>query len=194
VNAGSIIADEVFKPKDIVVPPCRFSVSWPTRGALKGSVLGQCWKAVETEDGVAQIIVTPLLVKPVEVLDTLVHESIHAVLPEAKHGKAFAKMSEVVGLIGPPKSNTASPELRLRLEEIAERLGPYPHAAPVPSQKTKGQTTRMLKIVCPKQKDLHEGGEAYILRASRKIIELGLGTCGVCGETLEVEESKGEGA
>lgn len=185
----------VFDAAGLNVPELvRVTCGWPTRGALKGTIVGQCLSGKDTTDGVAQISVTPLQVVPIDVLDTLTHEVVHSILPEAKHGKAFAKASAQVGLVGPAKSNTAGPELRAKLEAIAEQLGPYPHAAPVPTEKLKGQTTRMLKIVCPRQADLHESGDNYVLRASRKVIDLGLGTCGVCGEQLEVSETtKGEG-
>lgn len=80
--------------------------------------------------GINQIFVCPTLEDPVAVLDTLVHEMVHAVDNcEHGHGKEFKKIAITIGLVGPMRSATASPKLRERLEELADRLGPYPHSA-----------------------------------------------------------------
>ena len=170
------------------VPPLRVSCGWPHRGGLSETrrVVGQCWLPESAADGKPQVYISPWLGEAVAALEVLVHEVIHACLPaDAKHGKVFAKAATDVGLIGKPTHTSAGPELKVVLAQIAEDLGPYPHAKldKVAGEK-KPQTTRQKKIVCPKAKDLHEGGEEYILRGSRKVIEMGLPDCPVCGEGL----------
>jgi hypothetical protein len=62
------------------------------------------------------------------VLDTLVHELVHAVDDcQNKHGKEFKKIALSLGMIGPMRSAGAGPELKTKLAELSEQLGPYPH-------------------------------------------------------------------
>jgi hypothetical protein len=64
----------------------------------------------------------------VEVLDTLVHELVHAVDDcQHKHGKEFKKIALSLGMVGPMRSAGAGPDLKEKLVEIAKTLGPYPH-------------------------------------------------------------------
>ncbi len=70
---------------------------------------------------------------PVEVLDKLTHESVHAVDDcQHRHGKEFKEIARAVGLQGKKREASAGPQLRLRLESIATvmitELGPYPNA------------------------------------------------------------------
>jgi len=58
----------------------------------------------------------------------LVHELVHAVDDcQHKHGKEFKKIALSLGMKGPMRSAEAGPELKKRLEEMALKLGPYPH-------------------------------------------------------------------
>ena len=84
---------------------------------------------IQTEDQVNQTFLSPGLSDPVLVLDTLMHELIHAVDDcQNKHGSAFKKMALKLGLKGPMRSAGTGPELLVKLEAIALSLGPYPHA------------------------------------------------------------------
>ena len=57
-----------------------------------------------------QIFVSPALLDPVLVLDTLAHELVHAVDDcEHKHGKEFKKIALSLGMIGPMRSAGAGP-------------------------------------------------------------------------------------
>ncbi len=120
-----------------------------------------------------QIFISPALSDSVAVLDTLMHELIHAVDDcENKHGPVFKKMALKLGLKGPMRSAGAGPELKVRLKELAKSLGPYPHSKlsvpakvvdrrPRPRAKCSecGFTVPMLKAfihygppICPKDK------------------------------------------
>lgn len=90
--------------------------------------VGQCWSQKSSSDGVNQIFISPVLHEPVEVLDTLVHELVHAVDDcEHKHGAEFKRMALSLGMKGPMRSAGAGPELRQKLAQLARELGPYPH-------------------------------------------------------------------
>lgn len=169
-------------------PPAfiRVACGWP-----KGSkLLGECWHASAARDGVRQIYISPKIEKSVEVLDTLLHELVHASLPDGVgHKGKFVTLCKKVGLtMGPAKSQSAGPELITKLELLSEDLGLYPHCKLVPIVHEKKQMTRMLKAVCVANGD---HGEDYIVRLSRKTIEIGLPMC-PCGKEMVIEEKPDE--
>ena len=78
---------------------------------VKNGHIGQCWARKSSEIDVNQIFVSPTLIDPVEVLDTLVHELVHDVGDsQNKHGKEFKKICIRMGLVGPMRSASAGPE------------------------------------------------------------------------------------
>lgn len=191
----------LFGAADLTLPPLiRVSCSWPSRGGLSKSrrVMGQCFDAACSTGGVTEIFISPLL-REVNgedgkgVLPVLVHELVHAAIGcDAGHGPEFKAAAKDVGLVGKPTSTSAGESLRAKLALIAETLGDYPHYKLVPTEKQKTPASaknRQRKITCPRL-DLHETKEPYILRGSRKVIQMGLPNCPVCGETLVAEEEK----
>lgn len=123
----------LFLAKGYLVPRVRVSCAIPST-SRRGSAVGQCWSSEFSEDGVNEIFISPVHADPVEVLDTLTHELVHAVDDcTHRHGKEFKKIALDVGLRGKMISAKAGPELRQRLAAIAADLtasvGPYPHAA-----------------------------------------------------------------
>lgn len=146
-------------------------------GRIGGKRIGECWTDECSADKAREIFISPVLDEPTRVLDVLLHEIVHAVLPfEVKHGPQFAKLAMSLGLTGKMTATVATPELHEKLVAIVNELGPYPHAALCPTLKEK-QTTRLLKIQCP------ECG--YVLRGTAKWVEVGLPTC-CCGTEMEV--------
>lgn len=138
--------------KTFDVPEVRVSVGWPSRGATsqKNRTIGQCWYGSATGDEIPQIFISPVLHEPVQILETLVHELLHAALPEGtKHGSPFAKAMAVVGLIGKPTATAAGEELRLNLAALADKLGDFDHAKINLGIQLPKQTTRLLKVECP---------------------------------------------
>ena len=118
----------LFLAKGYTVPRCHVSCGFASTDVKRGHI-GQCWSTRASEDQVNQIFISPGLSDPVLVLDTLMHELIHAVDDcQNKHGPAFKKMALKLGLKGPMRSAGAGPELLVKLEAIALSLGPYPHA------------------------------------------------------------------
>lgn len=185
--AATELLGELFAEIDIEVPEVRVSCGWPSVSARSASRkrIGECWKTVATEDGVAQIFVSPVLGKTIEVLETLAHELVHAVDDcESGHQGAFAKTARRIGLEGKMTSTHAGPGLLERFEPILERLGEYPHSAinlsGGGSETPKKQTTRMLKMVCP--------NTGYIARTTQKWIdEYGTSLCPCCRVEMELE-------
>ncbi len=179
----------LFDEIDVTLPAVRVSVGWPSRGGggTKKKVIGQCWKASVASDNVSQLFISPVLgsdgrdaVEMIKMLGVLVHELIHAADDcESGHKGAFAKMAKAIGLTGKMTATTVGEELAGRLGYILAELGPYPHAALNPfqmEQQRPKQTTRMLKLECPQ--------DGYIVRTTKKWIEMGLPKC-PCGHELE---------
>jgi SprT-like family len=128
------------------LPVCQVSCGFASTGVRSGHI-GQCWSSKSSPGGVNQIFISPALIDPVEVLDTLVHELVHAVDDcEHKHGKEFRKIALSVGLVGPMRGATAGPDLKMQLGELAPTLardiGPYPHEGLTVPRKKRRQTQR----------------------------------------------------
>lgn len=123
------------------IPPVKASCGWPASSSPR-TTLGQCWPRERSGHGVNEIFISPKLDDPVEVLDTLVHELVHAIDDcHSAHGPDFKSIAQCAGLEGPARSARAGEELRVHLMSLAEMLGPYPHKAivfpPVKASKSK---------------------------------------------------------
>ena len=119
----------IFSEMNYEVPDCQVSCGFASTGVKSGHI-GQCWSRQSSRGEINQIFISPALSSPVEVLDTLVHELIHAVDDcQHKHGKEFKKMALKLGLVGPMRSASAGPKLKERLVLMAAKLGDYPHSA-----------------------------------------------------------------
>lgn len=118
----------IFSLKGHQIPlDCQVSCGFASTGT-RSHHIGQCWSRSSSPHERNQIFISPALYEPAEVLDTLVHELVHAVDNcEHKHGKEFKKMALSLGMVGPMRSAGAGPELKAKLEVVANALGPYPH-------------------------------------------------------------------
>lgn len=122
----------IFAEAGYTVPRVRVSCAIPST-SRRGSAVGQCWPTGRSDDGVNEIHISPIYADPVEVLDTLVHELVHAVDDcKNRHGAEFKKIALAIGLQGKMREASAGPALKGRLQTIAAALiadlGPYPHA------------------------------------------------------------------
>jgi len=162
--------------------PIRVSCGFPSKSALarKAPRVGECWGVESSEDHSFQIFVSPVLSEGIEVAAVLVHELVHcAVGIECKHRGAFPKVAKFLGLEGKMTSTVAGESLKIKLKELIEQLGPYPHARLVASSRPKTQTTRQRKVVCI------ECG--CICRMTAKwVSDVGCPTCG-CGGKMGLE-------
>lgn len=163
-------------PKRILV-----SIGFPSRNGLasRNQRIGECWLGT-SQGGVPHVFVTPLEGDPLRVLDILLHELVHAA-GISGHGKDFKRVAVALGLEGKMTATVAGEELRERLAEMAERLGPYPHRKlEADSLQMKKQGTRMHKAACS------ECG--CVIRMTRKWIEsVGAPLCACGAGQMEVE-------
>lgn len=118
----------IFETKGHQIPlDCQVSCGFASTGT-RSHHIGHCWSRKSSTDERNQIFISPALLEPVEVLDTLAHELIHAVDNcEHKHGKEFKKIALSLGMVGPMRSAEAGPELKAKLVIVAQTPGPYPH-------------------------------------------------------------------
>ena len=156
----------------------RVSCGFP-KGCRKA--IGQCWSDKVSEDGAREIFVSPVLSEAPRVCDVVIHELVHAALPDGtKHGAEFKQLATDMGLAGPMTATEASAELTAALAEfIPVRLGPYPHSKLSPMSIAK-QTTRMIKLTCD--------GCGMVVRSTRKWLDdVGPPNC-ACGSAFEENE------
>ena len=119
----------LFEAKGYAVPPCHVSCGFTSTGVRSGHI-GQCWSKKSAANGINQIFVSPTLATAYQVLDTLVHELVHAVDDcQHKHGKEFKKIATQMGLVGSMRSAGAGPLLKEKLLELSKVLGTYPNGA-----------------------------------------------------------------
>lgn len=173
------------------------SVGFPSKGALSRKMqrLGECWKPSISADGSPQIYINPIVADGSRVLDILVHELIHAALPQAGHNKTFAAAARLMGLEGNPKATTASEVLKVKLQDLIDReLGIYPHPALSPTMLEKKQTTRLLKVTCLTDTCSLDAGDAgkgrYTVRITKVWLDkFGAPLCPNCEARMVAEST-----
>ena len=169
-----------FKAAGYAIPAkVRVSCGWPTIGAIsrRNRRIGECWPATSSEGKCVEMFISPTEAKSHSVLGTLVHELIHAVLPNAGHGPKFKRAMAALGLIGKATATNEGAELKREIAVVVKELGKYPHSPIKLSHRdTKPQSTRLLKVECP------ECG--YVVRTTQKWIDTGFPTC-PCGSEME---------
>ena len=126
-NAVDLVSP-IFKNKGYTIPKVQVSCGFPSTGN-KSKHVGQCWGKSSTNDGTNQLFISPVLDESVQVLDTLVHELVHAVDDCLHHhGPEFKKIATDVGLQGLMREASAGPWLLEQLNAISRQLGKYPHS------------------------------------------------------------------
>lgn len=159
----------------------RFSIGFTSKGR-SGRTLGELWHPATSADGSCELFIRADLEEPAEVLAVLVHQLVHSVLPiDAGHGKPFGEAMQRIGLEGKARDAVPAPLLAKMLKDIADNLGPLPHAALAiergpenrgPVDRPKVQKNRMLKAVCTSP------GCGYTVRISAKwISDVGAPRC-----------------
>lgn len=127
-------------------------------GIPAGSVraIGQCWDPRVSTDGTTHVFICPSLDKPIEVLGTLVHELVHAVVGvQEGHKGEFIRMARAVGLRGKPTATVVEPGTQLhdRLELIFKSIGEYPHRALKKSRDKPKNRPKRIKLISPGNSD-----------------------------------------
>lgn len=160
----------------------RCACGFPSKGATgaRSRTLGQAWDPDVSAGQVAEVLISPVLAVPVDVLAVLIHELIHVATPKAGHKGPFRKAAAAVGLTGKMTATVAGPELASRLNTLAVELGPYPHDALTPATRgSKG--SRLLLVTC---------GCGIKARMSQKAGEEAMDAgwlCRTCGESIGIE-------
>ncbi len=169
----------LFKQHGASIPHLRVSVGFPGGGSAHKRI-GEYWPSKAISDGIPQIFISPILDKPVECLDVLVHELVHACTPGAGHGKLFKRLALKVGLTGKMRSTVAGPELKSYLEKLSTDLGLFPQSK-INLSSRKKQSTRLGKVSCQSC--------GYVCRVTKKWLdELGTPICPCNNEPMNIEE------
>ena len=151
------------------LPPYRVSCGFPSRGGLLGGktrVRGECWSPEASEDGHAEVLVSPVEDDVREVAALMVHELIHAALPEVGHRRPFQQAARALDHQAPFVEVTPTPRFWNWAEPLIAGLPAYPHRrlnALRPVAAPKRQSNRHIKCQCT------ECG--YIVRTARRWIE-----------------------
>lgn len=180
----------------------KISCGLPSKNIRKR--LGECWYSEATEEGFPQVFISPLIKNEMDILATVVHESIHLHFdsdPKVGHSKKFKDAAFLVGLEGPATATVAGLQLLNVLEPIAETLGPFPNPVIHLKEKTKKEKAegkKSFKVFCEKKRncdkhcslvtEVNDGGGEFSVTVSRKSLALGFPMC-PCGNSLQMEES-----
>lgn len=127
----------VFWPLQMKMPTkWKATCGWSKGASAKA--IGVCVDPVCAKDGTTHIFVIPTQDNAMNILGTLTHEMIHAIIGvDAGHKAPFREVVKKLEMSKPMTSSHPVPETALwkALEEILAGLGPYPHAAMVPRKK-----------------------------------------------------------
>lgn len=145
-SAMILLDQKFFAGRGHELPPnVKCSCGFPKYGS--GKAIGQCWDHVVSTNGTYEMFICPTQDDPMRVLDILLHEMIHACVGiKAGHKGPFKRMAQAFGLEGKMTATfvTEGTELHAHLKEIADTLGPYPHAALKPAKKPSRQPKRIV--------------------------------------------------
>lgn len=179
----------------ITFPPYRVTCGFPSKGGEMGRktrVRGQCWSAEASDDGHAEIFISPVEDDLPTVAAILAHEMIHAALPSAGHRSPFQAAARSIGHERPFTSSSPTPAFMAWAAPLIEAIGDYPHKrlnALASVGQRKKQSARMLKAECE--------GCGYTARVTRKwVVEAGPPHCPNHGAMVvdlgEGEEGEGD--
>jgi hypothetical protein len=170
----------LFKQHGFPLPrKIKVTCGWPSKSAGRSSKrrVGECWDKSASAAGNTEISISPVLDNPIQVLDVLVHELVHAAVGTAcGHKGPFRTLALALGLEGRMTATTAGPELKKHLKVIAKTLGKYPHSK-IDFNAREKQTTRLLKVTC------RDNNCGMIFRTTNRWVAVAVGgfICPTCG-------------
>lgn len=161
-----------------VAQAVRVACGWPSTATRSGT-LGETWADTASRDKTIEILVSPVLDNPTEVLAVLIGQLCHATPGAMNHGNAFRDIAGKMGL--EPlrkdwKSTRAGGNFDSLYGNLLGDLGIYPHAALQLNAGRQKQATRMLKAVCQC---------GYTIRLTEKWVKKGLPTCACGGKFVQ---------
>ena len=197
----------LFSEQRIVIPNhIRVTVGFGPQGSRQEStrIMGGTLHTRCTADGAIEIFISPESAGAMDMLVTLTHELIHAVLLASNtqlwwaHGDAFGQIADLVGLIGPRLSGYPDSELEDHLETVALALGAYPGAqvsvsgtGPAPEPQERASTgpkpqkgSRYLLLRC-----VHDECQGFQLRITQRHLDFGRPAC-PSGHTMSLIPAK----
>lgn len=157
-------------------PMLKVSCSYAPESRVAGTIKGGTMLSSTTESGWTNILVSPEIDDPVEVLSVLLHESVHAITQDLDHRRrndlAFYWLARNLGLEGKPTGYQFSRWVRDTVfTPIIKKLGGYPHQKVSRNARVKPKDgTRQLKVGCS------DCGVIY--RTSRQAANRGVASCG----------------
>jgi hypothetical protein len=140
--------------------------------------IGEHWSPVASQDGSHEILISPVVDDPFEVLGILVHELCHASTDGDGHGRKFAKIARLMKLEGKLTATTVGDVFKADVSQLIAGLGDYPHARLNVAAHRKVQSTRMLKASYPTCD--------YTIRLTAKWASLGLPVCPQDGSLFSI--------
>ena len=156
---------------------CGFTSGGTRRKAGK-SQTGEVWDSSKSGDAAYEIMVSPIIDKPLMVAVNVCDSLCHAASGDVRlHNAAFevlARGLKLEGALPDLKSGTAFETL---IKPVLDELGEYPHSR-LDTDTRPTQTTRMIKCACPKG-DCDGKGKAYAVRISQKWLHIGAPLCPV---------------
>jgi hypothetical protein len=146
--AAAELRELVSARANTTVPDAHVSVGFPkgSRGGRKA--IGQCWQGSASADGLAHIFISPELSAVLPVLETLLHELIHAATPGEGHKGGFVKVAKACGFRKPWTSTPSTEQLTFQLEALAKRLPAYPHPALLAPASSAKPGSRLRLFIC----------------------------------------------
>lgn len=147
---------------------CGFPSTFRRSGAL-----GETFAPKDSADGATEILISPTLSDPGEVLAVLARQLMMAVAS----GSALARAINAAGIVNSKPNEVPAAGLCPTINAVAQALGEYPHAELSLADRPKAPT-RLLKGLCPTC--------GYTIRLSAKWAQKGMPTC-ICGDTFNLE-------
>jgi len=145
--------------------------------------IGECWPRGRSAANVNEVMISPVLDRPLDVLDVLGHELLHAADDcKSGHGAAFTANSKRVGYSGGKHSKIVTPEAVALVQVMLEKLGAYPHAKVELTAKKRNASHGLHKLECGC------GNCSYM--TAKKIEEFGFPVCGACEEPMVLNSER----
>lgn len=154
----------------------RVAMGFPSTANRSGT-LGETWADTASRDKTIEVLISPVLDDPRQILEVLIAQIAHAVPGALNHGTTFRKVAhdmDLEPLSSNYKSLRGSDRFLTRYQGILEALGKYPHAALVPTNLKQKQQTRLLKVQCT------DPACGYTVRITEKWLRIGIPSC-CCG-------------
>lgn len=141
----------VFAEHGAVIPRCRFSLGFTSKGR-SGKVIGECWTDKVSADQTHEIFLRCDADDSEAIAATLVHEIIHAVVGVKEGHKApFKRLARALHLEGNLTATTGGDAFRAMVAPALTKIGPIPHKRLDFSRADgpKKQKGRLIKCQCP---------------------------------------------